>query len=220
MKILSVNISEPKKILFNGKTLVTSIYKQPVNECLELNKLGLQGDKQADLNSHGGRHKALYIYSYIHYKYWGNILNKDFSKDYGLVGENFTVDDFDENNYFIGDEFEISNVIIKITQPRIPCYKLGIKMNNKNFLKKFVEYGHLGMYAKVKKTGQVKSGDTLKLIRRENETMSVYDISRLIFDKNDNIDSLKKAMRIKSLSEEIKTEFNKRLVKLGHFENI
>ena len=169
---------------------------------------------------HGGRHKALYLYSYIHYKYWGNILNKDFSKDYGLVGENFTVDDFDENNYFIGDEFEISNVIIKITQPRIPCYKLGIKMNNKNFLKKFVEYGHLGMYAKVKKTGQVKSGDTLKLIRRENETMSVYDISRLIFDKNDNIDSLKKAMRIKSLSEEIKTEFNKRLVKLGHFENI
>lgn len=220
MKILSVNISEPKKILFNGKTLVTSIFKQPVNECLELNKLGLQGDKQADLNSHGGQHKALYLYSYIHYKYWGNILNKDFSKDYGLVGENFTVDDFDENNYFIGDEFEISNVIIKITQPRIPCYKLGIKMNNKNFLKKFVEYGHLGMYAKVKKTGQVKSGDTLKLIRRENETMSVYDISRLIFDKNDNIDSLKKAMRIKSLSEEIKTEFNKRLVKLGHFENI
>ena len=78
-----------------------------------MNKLGLQGDKQADLNMHGGINKALYLFSYTHYEYWGNILNKDFSKDYGLVGENLTLDDFDENKYFIGDEFELSNIIYK-----------------------------------------------------------------------------------------------------------
>ena len=220
MKILSLNISEPKKIQFNGKTLVTSIFKKPVIKSLEMNKLGLQGDKQADLNMHGGINKALYLFSYTHYEYWGNILNKDFTRDYGLVGENLTLDDFDENKYFIGDEFELSNIILKITQPRIPCYKLSIKMNNKNFLKKFIEYGHLGAYAKVIKAGEVKTGDKLNLVKRENDSMSIQKISRLIFDKNDNIDDLKKAIRIKSLSEEIKTEFNKKLVKQGHYENI
>jgi len=219
MIILSVNISSPKKIKFNGKFLITSIFKQPTNKSLKISKMGLSGDKQADLKVHGGKHKALYLYSYTHYKFWGNLLGKDFSNDYGLVGENLTVDDLDENECFIGDEFEISNTIIKITQPRIPCYKLSIKMNEKNFIEKFIKHGHLGMYAKVIKIGTVKNGDNLKLIKREKDSMSIYDISRLIFDKNDNIENLKKAIRIKSLSQEIKTQFNERLVKLGHYEN-
>ena len=220
MKILSINISLPKKITFNKKILNTSIFKKPVNEKVNIKKAGIEGDKQADLKSHGGVNKAVYAYSYKHYKYWGELLKKDFSNDYGLIGENLTIDDFDEKEFFIGDEFQISNVILKITQPRIPCYKLGIKMNEKDFVNFFINYGHLGMYMKVIKSGFIEKGDNIKLIRRNKDTMTIYEISKLIFDKNDNVEKMKKALQIDCLSEEIKTRFNTRLVKLGHYETL
>ena len=220
MKILSINISLPKKITFNKKILNTSIFKKPVYEKVNIRKAGIEGDKQADLKSHGGVNKAVYAYSYKHYKYWGELLKKDFSNDYGLIGENLTIDDFDEKEFFIGDELQISNVILKITQPRIPCYKLGIKMNKKDFVNFFINYGHLGMYMKVIKSGFIEKGDNIKLIRRNKDTMSIYEISKLIFNKNDNVEKMKKALQIDCLSEEIKTRFNTRLVKLGHYENL
>ena len=220
MKILSINISLPKKITFNKKILNTSIFKKPVNEKVNIKKAGIEGDKQADLKSHGGVNKAVYAYSYKHYKYWGELLKKDFSNDYGLIGENLTIDDFDEKEFFIGDELQISNVILKITQPRIPCYKLGIKMNEKDFVNFFINYGHLGMYMKVIKSGFIEKGDNIKLIRRNKDTMTIYEISKLIFDKKDNVEKMKKALQIDCLSEEIKTRFNTRLVKLGHYETL
>ena len=145
-------------------------------------------------------------------------MSKDLSKKFGLVGENLTVDDLNEKEFFIGDELKISNVVIKVTQPRIPCYKLGIKMNSKEFVQQFINYAHLGMYAKVIKKGEIVKGDSLELIHRESNSMSVYEVSRLIFDKNENIDQMKKAMKIECLSEEIKTRLSSRLVKLGHYE--
>ena len=220
MKILSINISLPKKITFNKKILNTSIFKKPVNEKVNIKKAGIEGDKQADLKSHGGVNKAVYAYSYKHYKYWGELLKKDFSNDYGLIGENLTIDDFDEKEFFIGDELQISDVILKITQPRIPCYKLGIKMNEKDFVNFFINYGHLGMYMKVIKSGFIEKGDNIKLIRRNKDTMTIYEISKLIFDKNDNVEKMKKALQIDCLSEEIKTRFNTRLVRLGHYETL
>ena len=220
MKILSINISLPKKITFNKKILNTSIFKKPVNEKVNIKKAGIEGDKQADLKSHGGVNKVVYAYSYKHYKYWGELLKKDFSNDYGLIGENLTMDDFDEKEFFIGDELQISDVILKITQPRIPCYKLGIKMNEKDFVNFFINYGHLGMYMKVIKSGFIEKGDNIKLIRRNKDTMTIYEISKLIFDKKDNVEKMKKALQIDCLSEEIKTRFNTRLVKLGHYETL
>ena len=220
MKILSINISLPKKITFNKKILNTSIFKKPVNEKVNIKKAGIEGDKQADLKSHGGVNKAVYAYSYKHYKYWGELLKKDFSNDYGLIGENLTIDDFDEKEFFIGDELQISDVILKITQPRIPCYKLGIKMNEKDFVNFFINYGHLGMYMKVIKSGFIEKGDNIKLIRRNKDTMTIYEISKLIFDKKDNVEKMKKALQIDCLSEEIKTRFNTRLVRLGHYETL
>ena len=220
MKVLSVNISPPKKIIFNEKTLNTSIFKKPINQKVNVKKAGIEGDRQADLKSHGGINKAVYAYSYKHYKYWGKLLEKDFSDDYGLIGENLTIEDFDEKKFYIGDEFQISNVVLKITQPRIPCYKLGIKMNKKDFVNFFINHGHLGMYMKVIKSGFIEKGDNLKLIHRDRVTMSVYDISVLIFDKNNNVEKMKKALEIDCLSEEIKTRINTRLVKLGHYETL
>jgi len=220
MKILSTNISLPKKIIFNNKTLTTSIFKKPTDKVLKVKKEGLFGDGQADLQAHGGVNKAIYLYSYLHYEYWSSIFKKDFSNDYGLVGENLTIDDLNEKQFFIGDELKIANVVVKITQPRIPCYKLSIKMNVKNFTQLFIDHGYLGIYAKVIKQGQIKKGDNLELIHRENNTMSIYEVSKLVFDKNSNVEQLKKAVEIKYLSEEIKARFINKLAKLGHYEVI
>ena len=219
MKILSINTSPPKKINFKNKIVNTSIFKEPKNDELSVTKNGLEGDRQADLLAHGGIDKAIYAYSYKHYEYWGNFLRKDFSEEYGLVGENLTIDDFDEKNIFIGDEFRISKAILKVTQPRIPCYKISIKMNEKNFMKYFIEHNYLGIYMKVINDGKIKKGDEIELIYREPNSMTVYDISMLLFADN-NVEKMKKAVSLACLTDEIKQRFNERLAKLGHYETI
>ncbi len=216
MKILSINTSLPKKIIFNNVEVSTSIFKKPVNKKIIVKKMGLEGDMQADLKAHGGINKAIYAYSYTHYKYWGKLLKKDFSNDYGLIGENITIDDFNEKEFFIGDEFKISDAIFKITQPRMPCYKLGIKMNKEDFIKYFINYNHLGMYMRVIKQGKIEKGDGLELVHREKNSMSVYEVSKLIFDSNDNIEKIKEAVKMNYLSDEIKNRFNDKLDKLVH----
>ena len=219
MKILSINTSPPKKINFKNKIVNTSIFKEPKNDELSVTKNGLEGDRQADLLAHGGIDKAIYAYSYKHYEYWGNFLRKDFSEEYGLVGENLTIDDFDEKNIFIGDEFRISKAILKVTQPRIPCYKISIKMNEKNFMKYFIEHNYLGIYMKVINDGKIKKGDEIELIYREPNSMTIYDISMLLFADN-NVEKMKKAASLACLTDEIKQRFNERLAKLGHYETI
>ena len=219
MKILSINTSPPKKINFKNKIVNTSIFKEPKNNELSVTKNGLEGDRQADLLAHGGINKAIYAYSYKHYEYWGNFLRKDFSEEYGLVGENLTIDDFDEKNIFIGDEFRISTAILKVTQPRIPCYKISIKMNEKNFMKYFIEHNYLGIYMKVINDGIIKKGDEIELTYREPNSMTVYDISMLLFADN-NVEKMKKAASLACLTDEIKQRFNERLAKLGHYETI
>lgn len=219
MKILSINTSPPKKINFKNKIVNTSIFKEPQNDELSVTKKGLEGDRQADLLAHGGINKAIYAYSYKHYEYWGNFLRKDFSEEYGLVGENLTIDDFDEKNIYIGDEFRISKAILKVTQPRIPCYKISIKMNEKNFMKYFIEHNYLGIYMKVINDGIIKKGDEIELTYREPNSMTVYDISMLLFADN-NVEKMKKAVSLACLTDEIKQRFNERLAKLGHYETI
>ena len=219
MKILSINTSLPKKINFMNKIVNTSIFKEPNNNELSVTKNGLDGDRQADLLAHGGINKAIYAYSYKHYEYWGSFLRKDFSEEYGLVGENLTIDDFDEKNIFIGDEFRISSATFKVTQPRIPCYKISIKMNEKNFMKYFIEYNYLGIYMKVINDGIIKKGDEIELTYREPNSMTIYDISMLLFSDN-NIKKMKRAASLDCLTDEIKQRFNQRLAKLGHYETI
>ena len=219
MKILSINTSLPKKINFKNKIVNTSIFKEPNNNELSVTKNGLDGDRQADLLAHGGINKAIYAYSYKHYEYWGSFLRKDFSEEYGLVGENLTIDDFDEKNIFIGDEFRISSATFKVTQPRIPCYKISIKMNEKNFMKYFIEHNYLGIYMKVINDGIIKKGDEIELTYREPNSMTVYDISMLLFAEN-NVEKMKKAVSLACLTDEIKQRFNERLAKLGHYETI
>ncbi len=217
MKILSINISEPKKIMFNGKELITSIYKMPVNQTVNLTEMGLEGDRQADLQVHGGYDKAVYAYSYKHYKYWSDELGETYT-EYGLVGENLTIDDLDEKEINIGDVLEIGDTRLQVSQPRIPCYKVGIKMNKREFPKIFSKSGLLGSYLRVMQKGVINVGDEIKIVRNEDYTKSVFQIAKLLFDDISNKEEMKKALNINLLSEEVKEKFRERLMKMGDFD--
>ncbi len=219
MKILSVNVSEPKKVIFNGKELITSIYKKPVSERVRVTSQGIEGDRQADLSVHGGFDKAVYGYSFEHYKLWGERLQKEFT-EFGLVGENLTISSFDESEINIGDRFKINDCILQVSQPRIPCYKIGIKMNSRDFPKMFSQSGLLGTYFRVVQEGSIEEGDEIEKIHSEENSMSIKDISTILFVDLKNIDLMKKALDIKSLTEEIKEKFRERLMKLGDFSSL
>ena len=219
MKVLSINISEPKKITFNGKELITSIYKMPIDKEVEVGQLGIEGDRQADLQVHGGYDKAVYAYSHSHYSHWSEIMKKLY-EEFGLVGENLTIDNFDERDVFIGDEYKIGTTLLQISQPRIPCYKIGIKMNSREFPKLFSQSGLLGSYMRVIEVGKMKIGDSVELSRRDDDSMSIFEISQLLFVDIKNIEGMKKAIDLKYLSEEIKERFRERLMKLGDFSSL
>ena len=219
MKILSINVSEPQKVTFNGKELITSIYKKPVSNKVQVTSHGIEGDRQADLSVHGGYDKAVYAYSYSHYKLWGEHLKKEFN-EYGLVGENLTIDNFDENDIRIGDRFKINDCVLQVSQPRIPCYKIGIKMNSRDFPRMFSQSGLLGSYLRVVEEGSIEKGDTIEKIHEENNSMSIKEIASILFVDVKNIELMKKALDIDSLTEEIKEKFRERLMKLGDFSSL
>ncbi len=218
MKVYSLNVASPEKVIFNNKELVTSIFKKPVNTKLFLSKKGLENDKQADLTSHGGKYKALYGYSYEHYSYWGQFLEKDFSKEYGLVGENLTISTFDEKEVYIGDEYKIGDAIVKVSQPRIPCFKLGIKMNSRGFVKDFINSNKLGVYFQVIKEGYIKQDDDLEVLHRANHNVSIFNVSNLLFLDTTNYLEMKSLLDLKILSPEVEEKFQSRCVKAGIYD--
>ena len=219
MKILSINVSEPQKVTFNGKELITSIYKKPVSNKVTVSSQGIEGDRQADLTVHGGYDKAVYAYSYTHYQTWSEKLNSDF-KEYGLVGENLTIDDFDEDKINIGDQFKINECLLQVSRPRIPCYKIGIKLNSRDFPRMFSQSGLLGSYLRVIHDGEISPGDTIHKVHSEENSMSIKDIAHLLFVDVKNIELMKQALDIKPLTEEIKEKFRERLMKLGDFSSL
>ena len=219
MKILSINVSEPQKVVFNGKELITSIYKKPVSNKVAVSAQGIEGDRQADLTVHGGYDKAVYAYSYAHYRTWSEKLNSDFT-EYGLVGENLTIDDFNEEEINIGDQFKINECLLQVSQPRIPCYKIGIKLNSRDFPRMFSQSGLLGSYLRVIHDGEITPGDKIQKVHAEDNSMSIKDISNLLFVDVKNIELMKRALDIKSLTEEIKEKFRERLMKLGDFSSL
>ena len=219
MKILSINVSEPQKVVFNGKELITSIYKKPVSNKVAVSSQGIEGDRQADLTVHGGYDKAVYAYSFAHYRTWSEKLNNNFT-EYGLVGENLTIDDFNEEDINIGDQFKINECLLQVSQPRIPCYKIGIKLNSRDFPRMFSQSGLLGSYLRVIHDGEITTGDEIQKVHAEDNSMSIKDISNLLFVDVKNIELMKKALDIKPLTEEIKEKFRERLMKLGDFSSL
>jgi len=212
MKILSVNVGLPREVTWQGKAVTTGIFKEPVSGPVMMRKLNLDGDGQADLTVHGGVSKAIYAYPSEHYDYWQAEL-PGVDLPWGMFGENFTTEGLLEETAYIGDKFRISETEVMVTEPRMPCYKLGIKFGRADIIKRFLASRRTGFYFAVVRGGMVGAGDAVELIGREQQEISVADITRLYaFEKND-LESLRRAIEVEALPENWKGYFKHQLDK-------
>ena len=214
MKLLSVNVSLPKEIQHNGKTITTGIFKEPVNDRVMLRELNLAGDGQADLVGHGGVYKSVYVYSIHNYDYWQQELKRnDFA--FGQFGENFTVEGMLENEVCVGDVFRVGAALVEVTQPRVPCFKLGIKMDWSKFPKVFLQSCRVGFYLGVLEEGEVGAGDVIERTKTDPEGMTVREVCQLLYFDQKNLEGAKKALRIQALSPGWRGSFEERLTQAG-----
>ncbi len=165
MELLSVNVSLGKEVTYKSKTVTTGIFKEPVNDRVMLRTLNLDGDRQIDLKGHGGPFKAVCVYSIEQYELWQKELGRDDFR-HGQFGENFTVDGMPDDKTHVGDVFRVGNALVQVTQPRVPCYRLGIKMGSPEFPKKFLQSNRVGFYMRVLQEGEVGAGDLIELVRQ------------------------------------------------------
>jgi len=198
MKLISLNVGLPRQVNFRGEVVNTGIFKEPVRHRLKLRTLNLDGDKQADLTVHGGIDKAVYSYAKEHYEFWRKELN-DMSLPWGMFGENFTTQGLFEDNVNIGNIFQIGTARVIATQPRMPCYKLGVKFGRMDIIKRFLASGLTGIYFKVLQEGEVGAGDAIKLINKDENNVTVKDIVRLYTEGKDDIQTMERAIKVKDL---------------------
>ena len=216
MKVISVNVGLPRLISYENRQVVTSIFKEPIEGRVKVTTLNLNGDAQADLSVHGGADKAVYSYSEEHYKYWKEVY-PTIAVPFGMFGENLTTQGLNEDMVNIGDQYQIGTARLVVTQPRMPCYKLGIKFGRMDILKKFVNSQRPGIYYKVLKEGELGIGDNIKLIYRDKNNVTINDIVRLyINDHNneENISKMRRATRLGFLPESWKIYFGQKIARL------
>jgi len=212
MKILSVNVGLPRKVTWQGKVVTTGIFKEPVNASVMMRTLNLESDQQADLTVHGGVNKAVYAYPSEHYGYWRTEL-PGVDLRWGMFGENFTTEGLLEEATYIGDRFGIGETEVMVTEPRMPCYKLGIKFGRPDIVKRFLASRRTGFYFAVVRGGMVGAGDAIELIGREQKEVSVADITRLYAFEKDDLETLRRAVEVEALPENWKGYFLHQLEK-------
>ena len=212
MKVLSLNVGLPREVTWQGKRVTTGIFKEPIQERVMMRTLNLDGDQQADLTVHGGVSKAVYAYPSEHYNYWRSELpGMDLS--WGMFGENFTTEGLLEDTVYVGDRFRISETEVMVTEPRMPCYKLGIKFGRADIVKRFLASRRTGFYFAVMREGMVGAGDDVELIEREQQEISVADVTRLYAFDKDDVKSLRRAIQVEALPESWKGYFQHQLEK-------
>jgi len=214
LRLLSLNVGLPRQVRFQGELVTTGIFKKPVQGSVRLRKLNLEGDKQADLKVHGGVDKAVYAYAGEHYDYWRQEL-PDMSLPWGMFGENFTTQGMFEESVNIGDQFKVGTANLIATQPRMPCYKLGVKFGSMDMIKRFLASGLTGVYFKVMKEGELEQGDEIKLIKKAENSVTVKDIVRIYTIDKDDIQTIERAIKIKDLPNGWRYHFIKQLGQVG-----
>jgi MOSC domain-containing protein YiiM len=214
LRLLSLNVGLPRQVRFQGELVTTGIFKKPVHGSVRLRKLNLEGDKQADLKVHGGVDKAVYAYAGEHYDYWRQEL-PDMSLPWGMFGENFTTEGMFEESVNIGDQFKVGTANLIATQPRMPCYKLGVKFGSMDMIKRFLASGLTGVYFKVMKEGELEQGDEIKLIKKDENSVTVKDIVRIYTIDKDDIQTIERAIKIKDLPNGWRYHFIKQLEQVG-----
>ncbi len=221
MKLVSVNTGMPREVKWHGRMVTTGIFKEPVKGRVALRRLNLDGDRQADLSVHGGEHKAVYCYSLAHYDYWKRELPGR-ELPMGMFGENFTLDDggdgLHEESVYLGDRFSVGTAEVAVTQPRLPCYKLGVRFGSDDMVKRFLASGRTGFYVAVLREGEVGAGDEMKVIAQEANTVAVSEITRLYVTKRfgkAEIGAVRRALRVEELPESWKEYFRERMRQAG-----
>jgi len=213
MKIVSLNVGLPREVMWHGQAVTTGIFKEPVAGRVALRKLDLDGDGQADLTVHGGEYKAVYCYPVAHYEYWKKELPGR-KLPMGMFGENFTTDGLSEESAHLGDRFAVGSAEVVVTQPRLPCYKLGLKFQSDDMVRRFLASGRSGFYLAVTREGDVGAGDEIKVISRDENAVPVSEVTRLYIAKRydgEDVKSLRRALRVAALPESWKEYFRERL---------
>jgi MOSC domain-containing protein YiiM len=210
MKLISLNVGRPRLIVYNGTTIDTGIFKNPVSAPIQLRTLNLDGDRQADLTVHGGPYKAVYAYPSEHYPFWRNEL-PELEFPSGMFGENFTTSGLSEDELHVGDRFQIGSSIIMVRQPRMPCYKLAAKFRRDDIIDRFLVSGRSGIYFSVEQEGQVAPGDSFELLSREQQGITIAEMNQIIVADRYNRDLLEKALNTSALPESWQQYFARRV---------
>lgn len=213
MEIVSVNVGLPQTIIYQGKELVTGIYKYPVSSSLHVTKTQLDGDGQADLTVHGGADKALCVYPEEHYAHWEQALGQ--KMEAGTFGENLTVRGLLEDQVCIGDTYAIGDVIVQVSQPRQPCHKLAKRLDWTDAVLQVQETGYTGYYLRVLTEGVISKNAQVKLIAKDEAGVTVAYANQIKYHEKTNIEAAQQLAAIQSLSASWKQSFLKRLAELG-----
>jgi MOSC domain-containing protein YiiM len=208
--LISVQVGVPRTVLQNGEEVSTGIFKTPVKKRLWMRALNLDGDRQADLSVHGGRDKAVYAYPSEHYEYWkGELPGMDLP--WGSFGENLTTSGLLEGDVCLGDRFAIGAAEVVVTQPRLPCFKLNLKFQRDDMIKRFLESRRTGFYFRVLREGEVGAGDEIVLVHQDENRVSVLDALRLYLRESDSSELRNRALQVEYLSPSWRKEFSEQV---------
>ena len=210
MKVISVNVGLPREIIWRGRTVKSSIWKNPVAGRVRVSTLNLDGDQQSDLSVHGGVDKAVYVYPREHYSYWQSQL-PEVDLAWGAFGENFTTEGLFEDKVQIGDRLRAGSVDFIVTQPRMPCFKLGIRFDRPDMVKRFLHSKRTGFYLAVLREGEVAGGDLIEFTDRQENGVTIADIVNLYTLDSENQELLRRATELPALPNGWKDYFRKRL---------
>jgi MOSC domain-containing protein YiiM len=210
MNLLSINVGLPQEIDWRGEIVHTSIFKTPIAGRVRVSTLNVEGDRQSDLSVHGGKDKAVYAYPSEHYAFWRTELPGTELR-LGMFGENFTTEGLLERNVHIGDRLRAGSAEFMVTQPRMPCFKLGIRFGRSDMVKRFQRSGRPGFYLAVLREGDVGAGDVMEFIARDTHGITVADIVKLFMEDEANQDLLRRASNLVALPEAWREYFRQRL---------
>jgi MOSC domain-containing protein YiiM len=210
VRVLSVNVGVPREVVWRGKPVTTGIYKEPVEGPVPIRTLNLDGDRQADLRVHGGWDKAVYAYPSEFYELWSRE-RPELKFGPGKFGDNLTTEGLLDGDVSVGDRFRVGTAELVVTQPRIPCFKLGIKMGRDEFVTEFLERGLLGFYLAVAREGAVAAGDPIVELQRDPRGFRVTEVARLFASDRGDVEGMRRAADLDVLPKGWRDYFRKRV---------
>lgn len=210
MRILSVNVGRPREVTWKNRTITTGIIKSPVTGPVAVRRHNLDGDQQADLSVHGGPTKAVYVYPSEHYAFWrGELATADL--EWAAFGENLTTEGLDESVVRIGDQYRVGSATLVVTEPRMPCFKLAVRFDREDIVKRFLASQRTGFYFGVVEEGEVRQGDPVTLSTEHPAGLTVAEVIRLYTTDKANAASMRKAVAVAALPSRWRESFARRL---------